>query len=291
MLDIKRSPNVIKKKDIIKQRIVSYLKRNKGGEFKSILMKKFLVKSMRLPYTSFYADMAIKELYEEGVLKKKYVRKNKLYISLSYKREIIEKEEGTKFIQVFPNVDFDTEGNKIKLISDLHFTRDFRSTTYCEREGKHHFGSPAHMNERIIFNWNKNVDKEDTVFVLGDNGISSYLQHLNGKKIYVQGNHDVQSSADIIILMYKKVRFVLVHNPYTMKVINDLLEDDLTWVVHGHFHNGTKTLSGGNTTNVSADLIGFVPITLESIYQDIIKTKSIHNIISNTIKYSSHQYT
>jgi calcineurin-like phosphoesterase family protein len=55
------------------------------------------------------------------------------------------------------------------------------------------------MDETLINNWNKVVDKEDVVFHLGDFAVggaaswSNLLQRLNGKVYLIMGNHDVHT--------------------------------------------------------------------------------------------------
>lgn len=64
-------------------------------------------------------------------------------------------------------------------------------------ETRKHFESIEEMNETIIKNWNNKVGGEDTVYHLGDIALKmsnrplfDLLKRLNGKIIFVKGNHD-----------------------------------------------------------------------------------------------------
>lgn len=58
------------------------------------------------------------------------------------------------------------------------------------------FSSVEEMNEAIISNWNGSVNRNDTVYILGDVGfgpakdVVNVLRRLNGNKILIVGNHD-----------------------------------------------------------------------------------------------------
>lgn len=70
------------------------------------------------------------------------------------------------------------------VIADLKFFDD-------EQRKKMGYVSFAQMNADIIRNWNKTIDKDDTVIIMGDNGGGSYEQmesvfsQLNGKFTFI----------------------------------------------------------------------------------------------------------
>lgn len=84
---------------------------------------------------------------------------------------------------------------RIYFTSDTHFGHR-NIIRYCNRP----FYSVEEMNETLINNWNKVVDKEDVVFRLGDFAVggadvwSNLLQQLNGKVYLIMGNHDVHTT-------------------------------------------------------------------------------------------------
>lgn len=75
--------------------------------------------------------------------------------------------------------------------SDLHFGHK-----NIIRFDNRPFTSVEEMDETLIRNWNRKVNKDDLVYILGD--ISWYkddktceiFERLNGRKILIKGNHD-----------------------------------------------------------------------------------------------------
>jgi len=74
--------------------------------------------------------------------------------------------------------------------SDLHFgdTRDFLYGRDI------YFKDNKEFQHKVIFNWNKQVDPHDTVYVLGDVAFTSEaclaVRDLPGRKILIRGNYD-----------------------------------------------------------------------------------------------------
>jgi calcineurin-like phosphoesterase family protein len=78
----------------------------------------------------------------------------------------------------------------IYFTSDLHIGHS-NILIYDKRP----FASVEEMNESLVANWNATVTDEDTVYFLGDFSMSDqiariYMPKLNGKIIWVCGNHD-----------------------------------------------------------------------------------------------------
>jgi calcineurin-like phosphoesterase family protein len=75
--------------------------------------------------------------------------------------------------------------------ADLHFGHE-RVIDLCRRP----FTDADTMNAALIDRWNERVDRDDTVYVLGDVAMSNLdrslalIKYLSGKKILVAGNHD-----------------------------------------------------------------------------------------------------
>jgi calcineurin-like phosphoesterase family protein len=77
--------------------------------------------------------------------------------------------------------------------ADLHFNHK-NISRFCNRP----FSSVHEMNKKLTSNWNKTVNKNDSVYILGDLVIKpkeapKFLQKLNGKKFYILGNHDCRA--------------------------------------------------------------------------------------------------
>jgi len=160
--------------------------------------------------------------------------------------------------------------NRIFITGDLHLNHD-NIITYCNRP----FPSVRKMNKTLIHNWNKTIKKDDIVFYLGDlaygrnkNKILYWLKKLNGRVFLIEGNHDKEAKFKSIlhftkgIITYKGKEFLLIHDP------KEGIIKWNGWIIHGHEHNNhPKTYPFINrqnkTINVSTDLTGFKPISLD----------------------------
>ena len=77
----------------------------------------------------------------------------------------------------------------IFVTSDLHFNHK----NVCKYNNRP-YDNVEEMNENIIDNWNKQVNPQDTIYVLGDfcfsNNFDDILKRLKGEVILIHGNHD-----------------------------------------------------------------------------------------------------
>lgn len=110
------------------------------------------------------------------------------------------------------------------------------------------------LDNIMLSNWNKTVHKDDTVYFLGDLAIlrnyeqwSKWLSRLNGKKVFIVGNHD-QSRAIKYALKYPGTNIIeVIHTAKLIKRNKQKL-----WLshyptllstgmvnVHGHIHSRT----------------------------------------------------
>ena len=111
---------------------------------------------------------------------------------------------------------------------------------YCKRP----FNSIIDMDETLVANWNKTVNRNDTVYHLGDWAFDNYerIGQLNGHIISLPGNHDherVKKLQPYVTLydnevLYLKInpslRFVLCHYPF------DSWRRNYIYHLHGHTH-------------------------------------------------------
>lgn len=163
--------------------------------------------------------------------------------------------------------------------SDLHLNHD-NIRKFCNRP----FKNLEHMNSEIIRRWNERVKPEDTVFHIGDfcfrnspggkpgEGVPvkavELEKQLNGKIIFIKGNHDRQNSCKTIIermrIRYGHQQINLVHNPMH---INPNCKINFV----GHVHNRwqikrIKTHFGfTDAINVGVDVHNFYPVSFEEL--------------------------
>jgi calcineurin-like phosphoesterase family protein len=165
--------------------------------------------------------------------------------------------------------------------SDYHLGH-FNIISYCNRP----FDSLEQMNDTIIRNHNSRVKKEDTVFHIGDfcfkntaggkageGGLVSagkWESLLNGKIIFIRGNHDANNSVKTIIngllIQHHGMLVYLVHKP---EHYNNLADLNLV----GHVHNEWKIQREGKHLlyNVGVDVNRFMPVNFEEIKREIAK--------------------
>ena len=112
------------------------------------------------------------------------------------------------------------------------------------------FNSSEEMDTEMIKNWNNVVSKNDTVYILGDfcwnteNRWVDILNQLNGAKVLIRGNHDLQTMSPQLrnkfqdIKDYKEVkdngkRVLLSH--YPMPFYRGAYNSDIVHL-YGHIH-------------------------------------------------------
>ena len=160
------------------------------------------------------------------------------------------------------------------LISDLHLGHE-NIIEYCDRP----FDSVEEMDNTLIENWNDVVDDEhDVVFFLGDLGafareeeLRELLGRLNGRIVFVEGNHDHPSryvdginTHQYYILERGDRQFCCTHRPENAPRFWE------GWIVHGHHHdNDTDEYPfldpERRRVNVSVELIGYEPLPEEEL--------------------------
>lgn len=154
-------------------------------------------------------------------------------------------------------------------LSDTHFGH-FNCIRLCNRP----FKSVDEMDNAMIENWNRKVTDKDTVYFLGDfswydkQKTESIIKQLNGKKIFILGNHDrsVNENLQLTVKKYLEIedegkKVILFH--YPILEWNGFYRDSIH--LYGHVHNSNKILKIKNAYNVSADVLDFEPKTLKEI--------------------------
>ena len=166
--------------------------------------------------------------------------------------------------------------------SDYHLGHD-NIRKYCCRP----FKSLKQMNETIIKNHNERVKPEDVVFMIGDFCFKNssggkkgegtlitakeYEKKLNGKIIFIKGNHDRNNSCKTIIerivVKYGGKRINLVHKPEHVD-----LNYEINFVGHIHqlwkFKRIKKAIGYTDLINVGVDVWNFRPVSFEEINKE-----------------------
>jgi len=155
--------------------------------------------------------------------------------------------------------------------ADYHFSH-FNIIRYCERP----FKTAEEMNKVIIRKHNERVKPEDTVFFLGDfifkggkeGGEDKYRQFekkLNGKFIFIKGNHDRNNSLRTIItkmyLHYGANDICMTHRPE-----NTDPNVPLNFCGHVHQRYKIKRLNEKSLiVNLSVEVWNYYPVTFGEI--------------------------
>jgi calcineurin-like phosphoesterase family protein len=139
------------------------------------------------------------------------------------------------------------------------------------------FSSVEEMDEHMIDRWNAVVRPQDRVYHLGDvamrwSGVE-LVRRLNGHKRLIMGNHDIFDVSDYLQKgLFEKV--------FGVKVLEGLVMTHIPlhpgcvkqqWTnVHGHLHNNHDAMHlGVKYLNVSVEMIGYTPVSLEEIRDEI----------------------
>jgi calcineurin-like phosphoesterase family protein len=140
------------------------------------------------------------------------------------------------------------------------------------------------MNEKIISNWNSIIKEEDTVLFLGDfcfknspggkdgegvqTSASEWEKRLNGKIIFIKGNHDVNNSVKSCIksmsINIGGKEIYLVHDPSEYNK-----EFKINLVGHVHDKWKIRVIDGVILVNVGVDVWDFKPIDIQDILNEI----------------------
>ncbi len=155
--------------------------------------------------------------------------------------------------------------------ADYHFSH-FNIIRYCERP----FKTAEEMNKVIIRKHNERVKPEDTVFFLGDfifkggkeGGEERYREFerkLNGKFIFIKGNHDRNNSLKTIItkmyIHYGAKDICMTHRPE-----NADPDVPLNFCGHVHQHYKVKRLNDKSLiVNLSVEAWNYYPVSFNEI--------------------------
>lgn len=153
------------------------------------------------------------------------------------------------------------------VISDLHFGHNnihrFRKVDGIESEEQH--------REMIIHNWNNTVNKNDSVYILGDAAFNDVgrqsLARLRGNKVLVRGNHDKGACTDLLQYFSNIYGFLSLHGAWLSHAPIHPQELRGHVNIHGHVHGAT--IPDDNYINVSVEnIIGMRPVRLDLLIEN-----------------------
>ena len=153
---------------------------------------------------------------------------------------------------------------------------------HCNRP----FKDLEHMNKSIIRNHNQRVKPDDIIYYLGDfcfrntpggeegegaiHKAKFYLKQLNGRFVFIQGNHDKNNSLKTIqlagLIHIGGHKIWMIHNP---KDFNKQFR--INFVGHVHENWKFKRQNGIDLINVGVDVWRFMPVTFNEIISEYTK--------------------
>lgn len=160
----------------------------------------------------------------------------------------------------------------IRYISDLHFGH-----SNVARYDNRPWTDPSVMDKEMIKLWNGTVDKNDTVYILGDVVWSKdpqvwkdILSQLNGTKIIIKGNHD---RSDVL---QKMVEWKMIQSWTQQTIVRDkdsngkdrfviLNHSPMPFYINMH-HNNTYHLFGHVHISFDYQIIKHVRRQIEELY-------------------------
>jgi len=148
-------------------------------------------------------------------------------------------------------------------VADTHFDHE-SVLRHCQRP----WDTVEEMNEGLIENWNKLVNRKDLVYILGDfawKDHRKFIQALKGKKVLIKGNHDkmpqvsYEQFTEVLPLKDLKIdKKIVVLCHYPMFSWRNSCHG--SWHAFGHVHNSPfKHPFLG--INVGVDVQNFTPVS------------------------------
>lgn len=169
------------------------------------------------------------------------------------------------------------------LVSDTHFGhKNICVFTRADGSPLRPWDDPEEMDEAMVESWNSVVGAKDVVYHLGDVVINrrclGILSRLNGDKRLILGNHDIFDHSDYLPYFkrlhgsHKLGDLLLTHIP----VHQDSIARWATCNVHGHIH--ADDIPDPRYFNVSVEMIGYRPISLEELRMRITEKRTKYEV-------------
>ena len=202
-----------------------------------------------------------------------------------------------------------TKKQNVFFISDLHLNNK-NVVSYSHRP----FNDIEEMNEFLIKSWNGVIQKDDTVFILGDFCFggsqvwNDILDRLNGKKYLIIGNHDERNFRQNYLSRFEAVSYMmhiyiddqsiyLTHFPF-LCYAGSYKDENGSWALSGHVH--FNEISDGRDDervknffptqyDVGVDANYYMPVSFNDVKNNIDQQKYLgvnqYDIIRKTKKY------
>ena len=156
--------------------------------------------------------------------------------------------------------------------SDTHFNHK-NIIKYCKRP----FSNKEEMNHVLIENYNDVVGYNDLVIWVGDVAFANdtttneLLDQMNGDRILIVGNHDIDRKGRLKKLYFNETHLIytiddpicpLIFTHYTME------NTPYPWInIHGHVHNSSYFMENSlQHINVSVEVLDYKPINLATLW-------------------------
>jgi calcineurin-like phosphoesterase family protein len=217
------------------------------------------------------SDMTI--LAEYDLIEKRWVFGDHRHSSARWQKTLVQFRHHAGFEHCDPE---HTHPDDIFLIADLHLGHA-NIIRYCSRPFL--FPDSSEMDHVLIKNWNYTVSPKTRIYCLGDLRYGSeagpavyYRKRLRGDIVFIRGNHDEPEPGSIssLAIGYENLNFLLIHDPADAP----LSSGSWSWIIHGHHHNNDLNHYPfmnfiDRRINVSAEVIGYMPVSLHEIVQRI----------------------
>ena len=159
--------------------------------------------------------------------------------------------------------------SSVFLVSDTHFGHQ-GMTKFLRPDGSkvRPWDDVQKMNEEMILWWNQTVKPNDKVIHLGDVVINRrylpILEHLNGEKILIKGNHDAFRIEEYTPY-FKDIRAYHSMNGFLLSHIPVHPSQFGRWKgnIHGHLHS--NEMEDPRYMNVSVEQTNYRPILFEEV--------------------------
>jgi calcineurin-like phosphoesterase family protein len=216
-------------------------------------------------------DMAI--LAEYDLIEKRWIYGDHRHSTARWQKTLVQFRHHAGFEYRDPEPSYPDD---VFLIADLHLGHA-NIIRYCSRPFI--FSDSGEMDHVLIKNWNYTISPKTRIYCLGDlrygpeaEPAVQYRKRLRGDIVFIRGNHDDPETGTVpfVELTCDGLKFFLVHDPADAPPSYD------GWVIHGHHHNNDLRHYPymnftGHRVNVSAEVIGYKPVSLHEIVQRIHK--------------------